>query len=78
MNFRELKNLLKTSTEENIGFDEPHVSLRCRENNITKNQIIYILLHETRRIRHFIKDRKNVYKLYFNLSELLRAKALSV
>jgi hypothetical protein len=77
MNLRELKNLLKTSTEENIGFDEPHVSLRCKENNITKDQIIYFLLHETKRIRHFIKDRKNVYKLYFNLNKKRQLKIIA-
>ena len=76
MNLRELKSLLKTSTEENIGFDEPHVSLRCEENNITKDHIIYLLLHETRRIRHFIKDRKNVYKLYFKLGKKRQLKII--
>ena len=36
MNVRELKKLLENSIEENIEFDEPHISLRCEENYIKK------------------------------------------
>jgi len=76
MNIRELKNLLENSTEENIDFDEPHVSLRCAENNITKQQIVHILLHENTKLTNFIEDRPKVYKLYFKLSERRQLKAI--
>ena len=76
MNIRELKNLLENSTEENIDFDEPHISSRCAENNTTKQQIVHILLHETGKLMHFIEDRPKVYKLYFKLSERRQLKAI--
>lgn len=76
MNIRELKRLLENSIEENIDFDEPHVSLRCKENNITKQQIIHLLLHETNKLSHFIEDRLKVYKLYFRLSKRKQLKII--
>ena len=76
MNIKELKNLLEKSTEGNIDFDEPHVSSRCAENNITKQQIKHNLLHETGKLTHFIEDRPKVYKLYFNLSERRQLKVI--
>ena len=69
MNLTELKKLLENSTEENIEFDEPHLSLRCKENNIKKEQIVYTLLHETPKLTHFMEDRQNVFKLYFSISK---------
>ena len=69
MNLRELKSLLENSTEENVEFDEPHVSRRCEENDITKEQVMHLLLHETGRLSHFIEDRQGVYKLYLKLNE---------
>ena len=69
MNLQELKNLLEKSSEENIEFDEPHVSLRCHENGITKQQILHTLLKETGKLTYFIEDRPKVYKLYFKLSK---------
>ena len=76
MNIKELKNLLEKSSEENIYFDEPHVSSRCAENNITKQQIVHMLLHETGKLTHFIEDMPKVYKLYFKLSERRQLKAI--
>jgi len=69
MNLRELKSLLENSTEENLEFDEPHVSLRCGENNLKKESVIHTLLKETNKLTHFIEDRPKVYKLYFKLTE---------
>ena len=76
MNLRELKSLLENSTEENIDFDEPHVSFRCQENNITKQQIMHTLLYEINKLSHFIEDRPNVYKVYFKLSERKQLKVI--
>ena len=68
MNIEELQKILRNSTEENIDFDEPHITLMCEENNLTKEKIIHILLYETEKLSHFIEDRPKVYKLYFKLS----------
>mgnify|MGYP001441649043 CR=1 FL=1 len=76
MNISELKKLLENSTEENIDFDEPHVSLRCKENNITKQQVMQIVLHESEKLTNFIEDRPKVYKLYFKLSERRQLKVI--
>ena len=76
MNIRELKKLLENSTEENIIFDEPHISLRCKENNITKEHIIHVLLHEIGKLTNFIEDRPKVYKLYFKLSNKRQLKII--
>ena len=76
MNLRELKNLLENSTEGNIIFDEPHVSLRCEENSIKKEIVIHTLLKETNKLTHFIEDRPKVYKLYFNLNERRQLKVI--
>lgn len=76
MKVNELIRILENSTEENIQFDEPHVSLRCKENNIKKEQIIHILLHEPQKLTHFIEDRPKVYKLYFKLSKRRQLKVI--
>tara|TARA_Y100000034_G_C6775131_1_gene346063 strand:- start:452 stop:775 length:324 start_codon:yes stop_codon:yes gene_type:complete len=76
MNIEELKKLLETSTEENIKFDEPHVSLRCEENSITKEKIIQMLLYESHKLTYFIEDRPKVYKLYFKLNKRRQLKVI--
>ena len=76
MNIRELQNLLNNSSEETIDFDEPHVSLRCKENNITKEKIINIMIHKTESLFNFLEDRHKVYKLYFKLNERRQLKVI--
>lgn len=76
MNIKELQNLLNNISEENIDFDEPHVSLRCEENNITKEKIINIMTHKTESLYNFIQDRPGVYKLYFKLNERRQLKVI--
>ena len=76
MNVKELQKLFKKSTEENILFDEPHISQRCKENNLTKEQVVYTLLHETTKLTHFIEDRAKVYKLYFQLTKKRQLKVI--
>ena len=72
----ELKKILNNSTEGNIEFDEPHVSLRCKENNITKEKVIYILLNKSESLFNFLEDRPRVYKLYFKLNERRQLKVI--
>ena len=73
MNIKELKKLLQNS---NIKFDEPHLTLRCKENNIKRQQITRILAYETEKLAHFIQDRPKVYKLYFNLTKKKQLKVI--
>ena len=76
MNLIELRKILENFNEDKIEFDEPHISLRCEENNIKKKQIIHFILYETRRLSNFIEDRQNVYKLYFKLSRRKQLKLI--
>lgn len=59
---------LKNFSEEDIEFDEPHVSKRCEENNITKKEILYNLFKNQNNLINVIEDRTNVYKIYFKLT----------
>jgi|TARA_Y100000310_G_scaffold73179_1_gene69349 hypothetical protein len=76
MHIKELKNILLNCTEEHIVFDDPHVAQRCNENNLTKEKITNILLHETSTLVQIIEDRPKVYKLYFKLSERRQLKMI--
>ena len=76
MNIKELQNILEKSSEEQLLFDEPHVSLRCEENNIKKENVVHILLKEPHKLTHFIEDRPQVYKLYFKISERRQLKII--
>ena len=76
MNLKELTRVLESFTEENIEFNEPHVSLRCEENKITKGQVVHIMLHETSKLSHFSEDRPNIYKLYFKVSKSRQLKVI--
>ena len=69
--------MLEKSTEENIIFDEPHISLRCQEYKITKEQITYIMLREIASLVNLIEDRPQVYKLYFKLNERRQLKIVT-
>lgn len=71
-----MKITLANITEENIDFDDPHVELRCKENSITKGDIIRILLNETNKLSNVIRDREKVYKLYFKLSSRRQLKVI--
>ena len=39
MNLIELRKILENFNEDKIEFDEPHISLRCEENNIKKKPL---------------------------------------
>ncbi len=71
-----MKRILESFSEENLNFDDPHVELRCRENNITKDDIVRILLYESNKLTNVIMDRTGVYKLYFKLSNKRQLKVI--
>ena len=50
-----------------VTFDEPHVSMRCEENNISKDDVLQILLDENAVLIRLVEDRPRVYKLYYRL-----------
>ena len=76
MKVEAIKKILESSTDENIEFDDPHVELRCKENNITKESVISMLLYETGKLSNVIEDRPKVYKLYFELNKRRQLKVI--
>ena len=76
MDKKDFKKLIRSLTEDNIEFDEPHISLRCRENSFSKEKIIKILLYENDKLTNIIEDRPKVYKLYFKLSKRRQLKLI--
>ncbi|MBI1972958.1 hypothetical protein HYS50_03060 [Candidatus Woesearchaeota archaeon] len=76
MNVEAMKKILQNCTEENIIFDEPHVSERCREYKITKENILYIMFKETNTLINVIEDRPQVYKIYFRLNKRRQLKMI--
>ena len=65
MNISEFKKLVANYTEENIITDEPHVIIRCKENNTTLEKIKQMLLNQSLPLIRIIEDRPKVYKLYY-------------
>ena len=56
-------------TEENIYSDEPHVSMRCEENDFPLEKVKKILLDPNSKLIRIVEDRPKVYKLYYFLSK---------
>lgn len=76
MNTDDFKKLIKQYSEEDITADEPHLGMRCVENNITFDQIKDILLSDNYPLIRIIEDRPQVYKLYFQLSRKTELKVV--
>lgn len=68
MNIDDFNKRIKNFSEENITTDEPHVSIRCEENNIKIDKIKQTIITGTNLTR-IIEDRTKVYKLYYFLSK---------
>ena len=68
MDLEGFKKLIKDYNEDNITSDEPHVSIRCEENNIKLDYLKRIILDENSNLIRIVKDRQKVYKLYCRLS----------
>lgn len=69
MNIHDFIKLVQHYTGENITSDEPHVAMRCQENNITFDEIKRTLLFENVKLIRIVEDRPKVYKLYYHLSK---------
>ncbi|MBS3144096.1 hypothetical protein J4208_00775 [Candidatus Woesearchaeota archaeon] len=76
MNVESMKKILENCTEETIVFDEPHVLVRCGENDITKEKVLHILLHETNTLTNIIEARPQVYRVYFQLTKKRQLKVI--
>ena len=68
MNPQDFKKIAANFTEETITIDEPHVTIRCDENNIKVEQVKNALLGNGPELIRVIEDRLRVYKLYYRLS----------
>jgi len=66
MNTKDMKKVLKDFSEDDIEFDDPHVELRCKENNITKERVIGILLYEINKLTNIIVDRQESTSFILN------------
>jgi hypothetical protein len=69
VNVEDFKKLVKQYSEEDITTDEPHVSLRCEQNDITIDVIKKTLLDPNANLVRIIEDRPKVYKVYYPLSK---------
>ena len=68
MNPQDFKKITAIFSEENITTDEPHVTVRCEENDIKVEQVKNALLGSGPELVRVIEDRSKVYKLYYRLS----------
>ena len=69
MNVEDFKKLVKQYSEEDIATDEPHVSLRCEQNDITIDFVKKTLLDPNANLARIVEDRPKVYKVYYQLSK---------
>ena len=76
MNIEDFRTAIKGFDESNIVYEEPHFSLRCIENSITKEQVTKIMLDQGSELVRVAKDRMNVYKVYFRLSSSRELKVI--
>ena len=68
MNPEDFKKLVKDYTTEDVSSDEPHVTMRCQENSITLDKVKHIILDQDTNLVRIIRDRPDVYKLYYRLN----------
>ena len=69
MNIGDFQKLVKHFSEDNFTSDEPHVSMRCEENNVSFDDVKRTLLDPNAQLIRVIEDRPRVYKLYYFLSK---------
>ena len=69
MNIADFKRLIRNLTEENVVFDEPHVSLRCEKNGFTTERIKHMLLDPYSNLIRLVEDRPKVFILYYGFNK---------
>ena len=69
MDIKDFKKFVQGLTETDFDSDEPHISQRCEENEISKDEVIDTILHQSDKLVRIVKDRPNVYKFYYKMSK---------
>jgi len=69
MNIDDFKKFVKNFSETNMISDEPHVSMRCEENNILLENVKKTILDPRAKLIRLVEDRPRVYKLYYFISK---------
>ncbi|MBI2136994.1 hypothetical protein HYU12_00575 [Candidatus Woesearchaeota archaeon] len=77
MNPQDFMKIAENFTEENITADEPHVTLRCEENNLNLEEVKQTLLGRGPELIRVIEDRPKVYKLYYRMSRKTELKIIA-
>ena len=72
----DFKELLKGFYEQDITEDQPHVSMRCEENEMSLEYIKSVLLGNSHELVRVVEDRPKVYKLYYRLSRKTELKII--
>ena len=67
---------IKGLREYEITSDEPHVSMRCEENDFKLENIKRIIINQEFPLVRVIQDRANVYKAYYRLSRKTELKVI--
>jgi len=68
MNPNDFKKLVRSYSADDIISDEPHVTLRCNENNIALEDIKKTILDQDADLVRVVRDRAQVYKIYYKLT----------
>lgn len=76
MKIEDFGKLVQRYTENNISSNEPHVGMRCEENNISLDEVKRTLLFEYKKIVRIVEDRPGVYKLYYRLGKKTELKVI--
>ena len=69
MNPGDFKKLVKEYTPDDITSDEPHVTMRCDENDISIDEVKKKLIDTHASLLRIVRDRPDVYKLYYRLNQ---------
>jgi len=65
MKIADFKKLMSDFTDLNLTSYEPHVSLRCEENDFSFEEVKKVLLDPNANLLRIVEDRPKVYNLYY-------------
>ena len=67
---KDFKSFVAKLNDEDITSNEPHVTMRCEENNISLQEVKNALLGRGGlELIRIVEDRQKVYKLYYRLNK---------